>query len=1853
MKRLAIAISEKVAAHVRASVSGLQKDAELRLVFNGPPPGLLGQVFEHLAGDGAIEATLATGEPVEIPVLMQVDRLPPGHQEPEIGQSGTCSADYLMILRNSPACRIFIALVPPAQHTNLSKLSTRTDFGLSTHANSGAAGISEWIGDRFVQELIHGALARHAWRSEAGREEARRQVEAAIRAADEVDNHDANRPKAWAVLSRAWSVEDGSQSFGRMISLACGFPPCTDGEVDHDLQASVLEDLASHIEDSGFHSGIEGLKARASTEEVEALDQLLGHLLHSCEVPTVFGRSPSYFYGPYSALDEVGALPGWYVTLSAECIQRLLEEDSPRRGAILVECTNPIASQAKGLVPVVSQAPKLLITLPGDVSSARVSVQRDVGGKANHAEWVVDVEGTAEIVDDCPPSHKTPIRYSVTPLDKGQKEMLRGGSCRVVVLERWEPGFVVAARTSSKTSLPKPPKSRREKIAFECAMSLTGVGRHYVDVYVRGGVAIIGDVLSSDESGSIDDASASPVMKVAESEYGFELDAIGESFVQFTLSRPESSKEEAARIFVACDQVSPETCGSEYERLIRQNRIRFEPRATTDVHVERQHRACDLQAWMLSKEAAGRSYHPFVLAPDYSLDWRKRDWSTAEDTILSRGKFLNDPRPPMQDMDPGKEFVQLRRELAERIRGEDEDGLLESSRLGEWSASDSGFASKVEAYVRAYGEWLDSAPIAASWCDVGLVTRVGSDGKTLLQEPEAIVLSPLHPVRLAWHVLAQRSMFLAQRKNPCPAASILDPDCVPDSLTLSLRTAAGGYKPVTFFSVDCSSDYWSVLWNADKLDDIARRAAEPPLDREFGVVVGGISSGFSSSQVGRALGDVQSMLSAKPILTVSISSAAGQNNACNDGIMGWARRQLSVDSDGRANIATAGLKALQVLDEREPSSRPEDAQVANLAEDTASAVKWYLGTESQAVPDLGIIAQLRSSNPSKEKTSISSPISVGGLIRSRVREQLRAAHGAFICESRVGVSGPPSGDGLADKTALAITRLENAGDERQGYTFAPDVQSIEAALKRAEFAAVSSSAVDPACFLGGWLENSYLWDYDLPEYSNRAGDSNGYYLLSRIRDLDRDALGVALSRLGGNKALPDEAVDQVLLEVARRGIPTVRGLSGGDAGACGAVGVFVASRLLQDAFRTSGARGGLLPVWTETDQCAQVALVIPVDPFQKFLDDLTRAVKKDGMQRPDLLVVGLYISDSRVKCKLTPVEVKFRNSSGILPPGNCVAALQQNHSLSNLLVELSKRSDEPEMVLWKVAFQHLLSMLVAFGFRVYSQQSSVSKLSRRWAEHHSRVIKAIFSEEIDLDIDQAGRLIVIDGSTTSASRDFDGDEFKESIVLTHADARVVLGDSPGTVYDPIRKHVGNWNLMPSGVAAISNVADVAADIEDAGTKGQEAQPKDGVAEARGAPYVVDSPKGDAIVESKPGTPDEDAGTSSAQGPVGAPTASVGDIGVRLLVGKALDGFTEEDYYLALSDTSLNHLNCGVVGDLGTGKTQLLKSLVFQLARSTSSNEGVAPNVLIFDYKKDYISTDFADAVGAKVVKPKKLPLNVFDVSGSTESAAPWLDRFRFFADVLDKIYSGIGPVQRSAFKNAVKAAYETCEEAGKAPTIYDVHDSYRRQMNGKSDSILAIIDDLVDMEIFSASPGGAGSFDDFANGIVVIDLASLGQDDHTKNMLVAIMLNLFYEHMLRIKKRPYVGDAKKRRVIDSFLLVDEADNIMRYEFDVLRKVLLQGREFGVGVILASQYLKHFKAGGTDYRDPLLSWFIHKVPNITGQELAALGLTSNVSQLAERIKTLGLHECLYKTVGIDGEIVKGKPFFELLKGAVAG
>lgn len=1832
MNRFAHWLAATVREKVLSSTQGLGGgNLEYRLIFRGPPLELLEPVYEELARDGGIRvSTGITEEFVTLPVLLQcpVDQLQ--GPKPLIGSSGKCDNDYLLDVRNSSTKPRFVALVPPEQYNNRSIKSTADEFGLAaTNTDQDRASFEHWWKDDFVQYAVSEGLDLVGIAPPL-RDEARILIREAAASVDEVDSDDADKAShraAWRLLSRIYSIADSKHELpsGAALSLACGLPPMKDGGISAKVQLAVLKKITEELAD-GFKTGIERLTQGAKPEVAQALRELLSHLQTNCSVTTAFARAISAFYMPSADMD-LPPPPSWWKVLTAEQWTELLaDEPDEDIGELILRCTNSLIPIGKGLPAVVRDKVELEISTSEGSQPNELLLAGGSQGKAPVA-MPVPSDGVINHTDLFPPSHKSPLSYKVTA------DGCKPASARVISLAHWKPGILVTCRLATKLAPPKKPRKGSAVTGWETSLSLPGSGRYELRVHLTPGGSI-GKIegLPDDATEFEEQWETIEPQPSGEDEYLIEIEADGKYQLDIAFTPAGEQTPENCRVYLACEEAKEEGCRSEFERLIKLNRRHLEKFDTKSVvHLDRNARSSSLQSWILEDQNVSQSFRPLVIADDYASRWAPPDWEAPHGPILSNGRFLYDPRPEAMSFQPPQGFIEARREIARYIRGDDQTGLLESAPLGAWLAADPDFRSLVESYLGSFMSWLDADPDIACWLDSIAVCSLEADGRTLGRVPDAIILSPLHPLRLAWHCLAQKVLRdEADGNAPCPAASILDPDCVPDLLTISLQ-APGGVDKVDFLSVECSSDYWSVLWNGSRLGQISNRANRAPFDTSFGLTVGGISSGFSTAQVCRALDDVTDLLAAKPIISLAVSSAGGTTDSCNEGLAIWCTRQFGNEDQDDSPRPSVGPRILEVFDTRErENGQPDQATIANLSEDTGNHVRWYHEQPIGSKPDLGIIAQLDSAQPESKEVGMLSPLSTGGLIRHRVRRQLQPP---FLSESRQGLQMPPSGDQFADKVSACMLMMERLRDGKVGLQFSPNVHAVSSMLleKNAGFVAVSSSAIDPACFLGGWIKGTYLWDYDLPSYSHRAGDTSGYYLLSQVKQADRDALRRVLKHLPGCEDLDDEQVEQILLEVASRGIPTVRGLSGDDTGATGDLGLFLAVRLLQDQFRVTGNKESLLPVLAGSQEDSTIAIIIPVDPFRGYLSDLARSLGKErkdtSLSRPDLLVVGVRACNGHIHLHLTPIEVKCRQGV-IFGASESSEALSQAKALSSLLRAIEERASSS--LAWQLAFQHLLLSMIGFGLRVYSQHQAASGHAGRWASYHERIAAAILSPTPPISIDGKGRLIVVDSSSQSGPHDRDGDKFTETVVISSQDAgRIVAGNDAQSFYDGVRAKIGDWGLLPNQ----ASVTGASPELPDA-TQSNATE----TSEFMGTPAEEIPQESVSLIEHSLGI------AVDPETITGRPTDEAGT-GILLSVGQTVDGFEPRSLSLNISDTRLNQLNIGVVGDLGTGKTQFLKSLILQISKAREANRGITPRFLIFDYKRDYSSQDFVEATGAKVVKPYRLPLNLFDTTGMGESSVPWLDRFRFFTDVLDKVYSGIGPVQRDKLKGAVRSAYEVAGAQSRQPTIYDIHAEYRELLAGKADSPMAIIDDLVDMEVFARS-GETKPFDEFLDGVVVISLDALGQDDRSKNMLVAIMLNMFYENMLRTPKRPFLGSTPQLRAVDSYLLVDEADNIMRYEFDVLRKLLLQGREFGTGVILASQYLRHFKAGATDYREPLLTWFIHKVPNATPAELGVLGFTSDLAELSERVKTLPNHHCLYKSFDIAGEVIRGLPFFEL-------
>ena len=372
--------------------------------------------------------------------------------------------------------------------------------------------------------------------------------------------------------------------------------------------------------------------------------------------------------------------------------------------------------------------------------------------------------------------------------------------------------------------------------------------------------------------------------------------------------------------------------------------------------------------------------------------------------------------------------------------------------------------------------------------------------------------------------------------------------------------------------------------------------------------------------------------------------------------------------------------------------------------------------------------------------------------------------------------------------------------------------------------------------------------------------------------------------------------------------------------------------------------------------------------------------------------------------------------------------------------------------------------------------------------------------------------------------------------------------------------------------------------------------------------------------------------------------------LKVLVGHVMQN-NEPVYWEPTNTAKFMNTNSGIIGTMGTGKTQCTKSVVTQLYRNQHNNvDGKPIGILIFDYKSDYVDDKFINATNAKRFDLDCLPYNPLSLFGDKPKLP--VHTASAFANTMTKAF-GLGPKQQMKLKNLILDAYEIkgIDRSDKktwsipAPTLSDVWDVYMDQDKVEQDSLYAALDSLVSFEVFESSANKVKSLYDLIDGVTVIELA--GYDPSIQNLVVALTLDVFYSQMQKQGKPEVQGDFRQ---VTKLVLVDEADNFMSQNFPSLRKILKEGREYGVGVILSTQDITHFKTSENDYSAYILSWIVHRVSQIKTQDIKGIFNKDDKSEqelLMKNIRELEKHTSLY----IDGEKqikrIKDKAFWELL------
>lgn len=290
--------------------------------------------------------------------------------------------------------------------------------------------------------------------------------------------------------------------------------------------------------------------------------------------------------------------------------------------------------------------------------------------------------------------------------------------------------------------------------------------------------------------------------------------------------------------------------------------------------------------------------------------------------------------------------------------------------------------------------------------------------------------------------------------------------------------------------------------------------------------------------------------------------------------------------------------------------------------------------------------------------------------------------------------------------------------------------------------------------------------------------------------------------------------------------------------------------------------------------------------------------------------------------------------------------------------------------------------------------------------------------------------------------------------------------------------------------------------------------------------------------------------------------------------------TEQQAKLDINSNNINNSQILVAGASGSGKTNLLMTIMHQF-RSIAADTRYPVNFLLFDYKDEYSATansswlNLLDVSRSCILNPveKPLPFNPFKdftnrpineinlYSSEMASCLCALSRVSISANMSDRL------------SRAIVEAYRKTHQ--KPITFAMMLEEYRLLSDdSQGDSITSVLNQLVTNNLFSAEDKA-----DLLGNSYIIKLGTFPQDGPLAKAIVYFMmskLNNIYE------LTPPQDKTEERVQIRHFSIIDEAHHMLRFDNRPLRRLIVEGRNKGMSIILATQNMAEFKSEYFDF-----------------------------------------------------------------------
>ena len=317
-------------------------------------------------------------------------------------------------------------------------------------------------------------------------------------------------------------------------------------------------------------------------------------------------------------------------------------------------------------------------------------------------------------------------------------------------------------------------------------------------------------------------------------------------------------------------------------------------------------------------------------------------------------------------------------------------------------------------------------------------------------------------------------------------------------------------------------------------------------------------------------------------------------------------------------------------------------------------------------------------------------------------------------------------------------------------------------------------------------------------------------------------------------------------------------------------------------------------------------------------------------------------------------------------------------------------------------------------------------------------------------------------------------------------------------------------------------------------------------------------------------------------------------GLDIFIGRTL--LQQREIILELNNTA-KHANShvAIMGKPGTGKTQFVLKILTDIRQQSNYQT----NFIYFDYKGDVVDNDrFLEAAKVHPFRllqgGESLPINPFVLPTYDEQTVNVSAREK--AESFASINSKLGVVQKGALTEAIRAAY--AQRAESAAPYPDFHDVYRmvaamyEEDNKKDDSLIEVLRDLSDFDLFWRHGSDLAPIDRLSNRTLLIDVHAMPV---LKELVAYLVIERLYKEMALLPDSP-VRDG--RRTIRSILVIDEAHNYLSQRNIFLQRIIREGRSKGIVVFFASQSPNDYQQKFFNFQELLEFAFIFQCEGVS-------------------------------------------------------